>query len=232
VIEFLPRLNQRHKAALFLTLLAAGASLVLNMAAKQTTGVVLLGLAFAWAFGSNSRAVHVLFIAAGVLLILIPMGFVYPPSSAYREAVEEQGSEAWAAASGALSDPSKCAAPPAGLLLTREELERAVKDTSHEGLVCHKRTVEGMTAHSMAGSPNFIPSSELPAGFTLDVTLDNFLLENPAWKPALVERHKPPFPRVIAHWVGPSLAMSAPGFLLVCVGLGLIFWVKRQRQPS
>jgi hypothetical protein len=48
----LPNLNRRHKAGLLLTLTAVGASLVLDVSAKQTAGVVLLGLAAAWFIGS------------------------------------------------------------------------------------------------------------------------------------------------------------------------------------
>jgi hypothetical protein len=45
-------LNRRHKAVLFLVLVAAGISLVAEASAKQTSGVVLLGLAAAWLLGS------------------------------------------------------------------------------------------------------------------------------------------------------------------------------------
>jgi len=65
-------LNQRHKVALFLTLLAAGALLVWGASAKQTAGALLLGLAFAWALGSNSRFVHVSFVAVGLILGIGP----------------------------------------------------------------------------------------------------------------------------------------------------------------
>lgn len=74
-MEFLARLNRRHKVALFLTLVAAGVMLVLGASAKQTAGAVLLGLAFAWAFGSNSRIVHWLFVGLGSALLLGPVGF-------------------------------------------------------------------------------------------------------------------------------------------------------------
>jgi len=72
-MEFPAKLNQRHKAALFLTLLATGVSLVLGVAAKQTAGIVLLGFAFAWALGSNNRLVHALFIAIGLILAIGPV---------------------------------------------------------------------------------------------------------------------------------------------------------------
>jgi hypothetical protein len=47
-----PTLNRRHKAGLFLILVAAGLSLFFDASAKQTAGIVLLGLAATWFFGS------------------------------------------------------------------------------------------------------------------------------------------------------------------------------------
>jgi hypothetical protein len=64
------RLNRRHKAALFVILVAAGASLVSGDAMKIGLGIILLGVAFAWAFGSDSRVVHSLFLACGLLIVI------------------------------------------------------------------------------------------------------------------------------------------------------------------
>jgi hypothetical protein len=72
-MDFLANLNKRHKVALFLTLLAAGTSLVLGVAAKQTAGIVLFGIAFAWALGSNNPPVHVSFIVLGLFLAMGPV---------------------------------------------------------------------------------------------------------------------------------------------------------------
>jgi hypothetical protein len=62
------KVNPRHKAALVLTLLATGASLIVGLETKQVVGIALLGLAFAWLLGSNSLLVHSLFIVAGLSL--------------------------------------------------------------------------------------------------------------------------------------------------------------------
>jgi hypothetical protein len=64
------KLNRRHKAALFVTLVAAGASLVSGDAMKIGLGIVLLGVAFAWAFGSDSRVEHFLFLVCGLLIVI------------------------------------------------------------------------------------------------------------------------------------------------------------------
>jgi hypothetical protein len=59
--------------ALFLTLLAVGTSLVLDVGAKQSAGIALLGIAFAWAFASNGRLVHWTFAALGWVLVVAPI---------------------------------------------------------------------------------------------------------------------------------------------------------------
>lgn len=54
-------LNRRHRAGLFLVLVAAGLSLFLEASVKQTAGIALLGLAATWLLGSLSiRALGIL----------------------------------------------------------------------------------------------------------------------------------------------------------------------------
>lgn len=69
------QLNRRHRVALFLTLLAAGLSLVSASGIQITVGIIFIGVAIAWAFGSNSRLVHALFIVCGLLLATVPILF-------------------------------------------------------------------------------------------------------------------------------------------------------------
>ena len=58
----LMKLNWRHKAGLFLTLVAVGCGLFLECSAKQAVGIALLGIAFAWLIGSlTPRAFSVTF---------------------------------------------------------------------------------------------------------------------------------------------------------------------------
>lgn len=61
------RLNRRHRVALFATLGIAGLMGVFGATFTQTVGIFMFGLAFAWAFGSDSRVVHRLFVVAGVV---------------------------------------------------------------------------------------------------------------------------------------------------------------------
>ena len=60
--------GSRHKAALFLTVVVTGACLLLGAGAKESAGIALLGLALTWAFGSDERVVHWLFVIVGVAL--------------------------------------------------------------------------------------------------------------------------------------------------------------------
>ncbi len=65
----LPQLNRRHKAALWLALGLCGLGLLTGSGIKEGIGVLLLGVVFAWALGSNSRLVHSAFIAAGLTIM-------------------------------------------------------------------------------------------------------------------------------------------------------------------
>ena len=49
------KLNWRHKAGLFLTLVAVGCGLFLECSAKQAVGIALLGIAFAWLIGTLTQ---------------------------------------------------------------------------------------------------------------------------------------------------------------------------------
>lgn len=73
----LRELNRRHRVALFLTLVAAGTSLVLEFGPLRFAGVVLIGIAFAWAFGSDNRLVHGAFLFCGLSLVICPMAYLW-----------------------------------------------------------------------------------------------------------------------------------------------------------
>ncbi len=67
-------LNRRHKVTLFLTVVFAGIAALNSAKMMQVIGILLLGLALAWAFGSDSRVVHWLFLSLGVLLTCLTLG--------------------------------------------------------------------------------------------------------------------------------------------------------------
>ncbi|HVO61415.1 MAG TPA: hypothetical protein VMT53_10805 [Terriglobales bacterium] len=70
-------LNRRHKVTLFLTLVLAGIAAVSGTKMMEVVGILLLGLALAWAFGSDSRVVHWLFLSFGVLLACGTVGLAW-----------------------------------------------------------------------------------------------------------------------------------------------------------
>lgn len=88
------RLNRRHTAGLFLVLVAAGVSLFLEASAKQTAGVVVLGIAAAWAFGSLS--LRMLGLLSCVLVCAVGLGILGVPVwqdwNLYRTSVQDYDS--------------------------------------------------------------------------------------------------------------------------------------------
>lgn len=92
----LPSLNRRHKAGLFLVLVATGLSLFFEASAKQTAGILLLGLAATWFLGSVlSRTLGLIILAstascAGLYLMLPVWGereFFYVQAAEYDQAL-------------------------------------------------------------------------------------------------------------------------------------------------
>lgn len=70
-------LNRRHKVTLFLTVLLAGIAALNSAKMMQVVGILLLGSALAWAFGSDSRVVHWLFLSCGLLLTSGTVGLAW-----------------------------------------------------------------------------------------------------------------------------------------------------------
>jgi hypothetical protein len=71
-------LNRRHKVGLFLTLVVAGFSLLPDASARQTAGVILLGLAATWLVGSMALrtlwfAVSAIVFTAGLSIAVFPV---------------------------------------------------------------------------------------------------------------------------------------------------------------
>lgn len=63
-------LNLRHKLALCATLVCVGLIVLLGAGTRAAIGIGILGVAFSWAFGSNYRLVHWLFVVFGFLLLV------------------------------------------------------------------------------------------------------------------------------------------------------------------
>ncbi len=66
-------LNGRQKTALFFVLVAAGFNLLGERSLRSTLGIMLLGLAVAWAIGSRNRLVHASLLLSGISLLVGPV---------------------------------------------------------------------------------------------------------------------------------------------------------------
>lgn len=76
-MSFYSDLNRRHKAGLCATLICVGFILLLggnwdypDVGIRPVVGVMLLGMAFSWALGSNNRLIHWLFVVFGLLYLV------------------------------------------------------------------------------------------------------------------------------------------------------------------
>jgi hypothetical protein len=92
-MQFLAGLNRRHTAALFLTMVVTGACLLLGAGIAESTGTALLGVAVTWAFGSDARVVHWLFVIAGIVLscttLALQWRVYHPEAQAYARKVAD-----------------------------------------------------------------------------------------------------------------------------------------------
>lgn len=234
-MEFVLRLNRRHKTALFLTLLAAGTSLLIGADVKQACGVALLGLAFAWALGSNNRVVHALFIAIGVLLAAGPLPLDWNTHQEQASSYQEQLADFERkipdmAKSYPIVDPMAPSRVPSGLMLSRQELANQVK--------------------------NSLPSyRKLPD----KAAVDAFLKKYPMWETILLEGESgpsknspkwwndafdagvnvaalgssqvpgnPPAAFTLSESLSKNWMIEAPGVVLMLIGVGLVLEVKPQ----
>ncbi len=241
---------------MFLTLLAAGVSLVFG--AGQSAGIVLLGLAFAWILGSNSRIVHWLLVGLGLALLAGPIGLDW---RSHRQASKRYESNV-AAFEHRIPELAK-EYPAADTKLTAEQTETLrAYNTMTETQFAHwlksrypelqkygdHEVAEGVLKR-LPKRPSYI-SLPLPDGrhahFPVDTTnaviraaIAREFPQTPGWYlDALAARvdvagvpgdekpGNPPEPFKLWRAVTESWIFEAPGVLLFCVGLGLILGAK------
>jgi hypothetical protein len=215
-------LNRRHKTALFLTIVAAGVSLLLAAGAKQTAGVALLGVAFAWAFGSNSRIVHWLFVASGSALLAAPIGFDW---YTYRHTAKLYENQVAAFESRipefAKQHPHKKTSkdPQTG---ARMGWNGAIWIVISPGTSTHRTGDEwdGKLWTSEHDTPKWM-SDALQAGVDVD---------------ALPSYEKPdyfsPGHFSMSRALVAGRRVELPGLLLLCVGFGLLIEVRSTQRPA
>ena len=63
-------LNRRHKVAIFVVLICAGVVLMGDRSLGEGPGVILIGIAIAWAVGSDYRPVHLALLMIGIMMVL------------------------------------------------------------------------------------------------------------------------------------------------------------------
>ena len=62
-------LNRRHKVVIFVVLIGAGLVVMGDRSLSEGLGVMLIGVAIAWAVGSNYRPVHVALLMTGIIMV-------------------------------------------------------------------------------------------------------------------------------------------------------------------
>ncbi len=233
-MTFLSRLNRRHKAALFLALIAVGAGLVLDMGAKQSFGIALLGMAFAWAFGSDSRPVHWLFVVAGTVLAFAPLALQWHER---REAAKQYQSNVATferdipklAKQYPILDHNDISKVPSGIRLTREDL-------FHEFTLVSKGLSPGdqeeFLQYILKKYPDWkrvlVDSSERESERAQFILFDKALAANLNWAalPYSTLPGDPPEPFKLSEAVTKNWMIEISGVLAVGVGMGLVLGVR------
>jgi hypothetical protein len=109
-------LNWRHKAGLFLTVVAVGSGLYLELSVKQAVGIALIGVAFSWLIGSLTP--RVLRVAFAILICAIGLNVGAAPVWSNWESIQTPASE-YDLAIGELQSAVKSAAcPTEGCIVT------------------------------------------------------------------------------------------------------------------
>jgi hypothetical protein len=86
----LSSLNSRHKAVFFLTALAVGFSLITTSNLRVSLGVASIGIAMAWAVGSDSRLAHLLLLVCGLIVAAGPVVWGWTKHQQQRRQYEKQ----------------------------------------------------------------------------------------------------------------------------------------------
>jgi hypothetical protein len=221
-MTFPMELNRRHKVALFLTLVDAGVNLVLGGSTKQTAGVALLGVAFAWAFGSNSRIVHWLFVVLGSALLVAPIGFDW---STDRHTIKFYESQV---AAFERRIPELAKQHPHKKTATDPQTGVRMGWNGATWIVISP----GASTHSIGDEwdgEHWIPKNDTPKWLSdaLQAGLDVKALPSYEKPDYFSPEHFSLTRALVADW-----RVALPGLLLLCVGLGLLIGVRPTWHPT
>jgi hypothetical protein len=160
-------LNWRHKAGLLLALTATGLSLFFELSTKQTAGIAVLGIAFAWFIGSiTSRALGwlsaLLSCLFGLWVALTP---IWDDWKSAKELIADYDFAIEALATAVHDTPAYEIAPPKAIdydALAKKHGAISSRKTAAEGSTSGKLDWFAENAPKKTGVP--LP----PAGYSLD----------------------------------------------------------------
>ena len=214
----LSNLNRRHKVALFLTLLTTGTWLVSGESARQAIGIALLGAAFAWAFGSDSRLVHWVVTALGSALLLAPVCYEWYE---YRDKVKYYERK---------------------VVAFEREIPELAKKYSFDKTAIDPQSgasigwngarwviiSPGTSTHKIGDEwdgKDWIPESNTPSWVREALQQNVNLKAVPSWK---MPSYVPPRPFSLIYALQSEGISVLPGFVLVCIGFGLVIAIRRR----
>ncbi len=201
-----PTLNRRHKVGLFLVLVAAGISFFFEASEKQTTGIILLGLAATWLVGTLS--VRLLWLLSSFLACLVAIIVGGKPVvddwRSFQESVQSYDR--------AVADLRAAVVKSRPLYVVKTE---PLPRRSNESMTVFDYNPQAKK-WNIAAAPGWVPVGEpkaeakkspkqsalppLPSGYTLDVTVE--------------------VPATTVSWERPDLGLLPPGATLVTGSVG------------
>ncbi len=239
-MTFPPSLNRRHKASLFLALVTVGVGLVVGAGAKQSLGIALLGIAFAWVFGTDSRPLHWLFVVAGTVLVFAPLALQWHER---REAAKQYQSKVAAferdipklARQYPILDHNDMSKVPSEIRLTREDLFRQFRlIPSGESLSPEDR--EEVMQAFLKRYPDWkrvlVDSSERESERAQFILFDKAIAGGLNWAAVPYDTlpGDPPEPFKLSEAVTKNWLIETSGLLAVGIGLGLVLGVRPRQN--
>jgi hypothetical protein len=123
-------LNRRHKVVIFVALIIAGVVLMNDSSLGEGLGVILIGVCFAWAVGSDYRPVYVILLLTGIILAL--GGPILPGRRDHQTAMTKFQSALTEYQAAIASYPDKVAVAKSWKETVHKSYEQEVESAAHE----------------------------------------------------------------------------------------------------